>query len=192
MEILNSKSEFSRCRVPRLVINLEEWKTKSKEKDTIAEKADTGSNTATEADEEDEALIKALEETEKETRRKEGKRKEGKEGGGRQPKRRKLEKLTNWGEPNILDDIQEETVVGNIISSYISSCISPMEQEVMIVKDRVVLETESIEMAVKLRKKKEEISKEVKKKKFIFNTRGKLTKDEQKEMVRTHRGGLFD
>ena len=91
-----------------------------------------------------------------------------------------------------MDDIQEETVVGNIIPSYISSFISPMEQEVMIVKDRVVLETESIEMAVKLRKKKEEISKEVKKKKFIFNTRGKLTKDEQKEMVRTHRGGVFD
>ena len=91
LEILNSKSEFSRCRVPRLVINLEEWKTKSKEKDTIADKADTGSNTATEADEEDEALIKALEETEKETRRKEGNWKEGKgkERGGRQPKRRK-------------------------------------------------------------------------------------------------------
>ena len=30
-EILNSKSEFNRCRVPRLKINLEEWGIKKKE-----------------------------------------------------------------------------------------------------------------------------------------------------------------
>ena len=33
LEILNSKSEFSRYRVLRLVINLEEWKSKLKDDD---------------------------------------------------------------------------------------------------------------------------------------------------------------
>ena len=75
LEILNSKSEFSRCRVPRLVINLEEWKTKSKEKDTIVKKNDA--ETATDAEDEDEALIRVLENTEKEIRRME---EEGRKG----------------------------------------------------------------------------------------------------------------
>ena len=75
LEILNSKSEFSRCRVPRPVINLEEWRSKSKEKDAVV-KTSIDAKVVTESDAEDEALIKALEDTEKTIRRKEGKRKE--------------------------------------------------------------------------------------------------------------------
>ena len=45
----------------------------------------------------------------------------------------------------------------------------------------------SVEKDIKLRKK-EEISKEVQKKKFKFRTRGKITKAEQKELIRTHKG----
>ena len=58
---------------------------------------------ATETDDENEALIRVLKDTEKEIRRMEGKRKEGIEGEGRKPKRRKLERLTNWGEAEIVE-----------------------------------------------------------------------------------------
>ena len=64
LEILNSKNEFSQCRVPRLVINLEEWRLKSKEKDTVVKK-NIDAEVVTESDAEDEALIKALEDTAK-------------------------------------------------------------------------------------------------------------------------------
>ena len=128
-----------------------------------------------------------MEEIQKEIRRKDVKRKEG-ESIKPKPKRKKLGKLTNWGELCILDDIQEETAIVEVMRSSTNF----MVQDVRIVKDRVVLETENIDMNVKVRKKKAEISKEVQKKKFIFNTRGKLTKAEQKEIIRTHRGGVFD
>ena len=64
LEILNSKSEFSRCRIPRLVINLEEWRLKSKDKDAVVKKS-IDAEVVTESDSEDEALIKALEDTAK-------------------------------------------------------------------------------------------------------------------------------
>ena len=96
LEILNSKSEFSRCRVPRLVINLEEWRSKSKEKDAVVKKS-IDAEVVSESDADDEALIKALEDTEKIIRRKEGKRKEEGEGKGRKSNRRKLErKFSGW------------------------------------------------------------------------------------------------
>ena len=75
---------------------------------------------------------------------------------------------------------------------YLTSSSKNIMQDVMIVKDRVVLETEDIEMNLKLMKRKAEINKEVQKKKIKFNTRGKITKAEQKELLRTHRGGVFD
>ena len=48
-----------------------------------------------------------------------------------------------------------------------------------------------LKKAEKLKEKKVEISKEVRKKKFVFNTRGKLTKNEIKEIKRTH-NNIFD
>ena len=39
-------------------------------------------------------------------------------------------------------------------------------QDVLEIKDRIVMETESVEKSMKMRNKKEEISKEVQKKKF--------------------------
>ena len=84
------------------MINLEEWKAKSKEKNTMVKKKNDA-EIATETDDENEALIRVLKDTEKEIRRKEGKRKEGIEGEGRKPKRRKLERLTNWGEAEIVE-----------------------------------------------------------------------------------------
>ena len=89
---MNSKSEFSRCRVPKLVINFEEWKTK--------EKSDNAKMTDSEkeAEKEDKELVEELEKVEDAIRRKEGKRKEQTEKVcGRKAKRRKFEKLVNWG-----------------------------------------------------------------------------------------------
>ena len=65
-------------------------------------------------------------------------------------------------------------------------------KEGMEIEARIVMETEVIEENIKLRKKKEEISKEFQKKKVKFKTRGKITKAEQQEMKRTHRSGVFD
>ena len=75
---------------------MEEWRSKSKEKNAVV-KTSIDAEVVTESDAEDEALIKALEDTEKTIRRKEGKRKEYGEGKGRKPKRRKLERLTTGG-----------------------------------------------------------------------------------------------
>ena len=72
-------------------------------------------------------------------------------------------------------EVRQDIVVGNV------------ERNDMI-KDRIVLEVEERKENIKLRKKKTEISKEVKKKKFQFETRVKLTKADQKEIKRTHMG----
>ena len=82
-EILNSKSEFSRCRVPRLRLELDGWKKQTEKEKEINEK---------EAQERQEDLSKL----EDEARRKERKRKEG--GKEKKPKRRKLDRLVGWGE----------------------------------------------------------------------------------------------
>ena len=88
------------------MINLEEWRLKSKEKDTVVKKS-IDAEVVSESNADDEALIKALEDTAKTIRWKEGKRKEEGEGKGRKPKRRKLERLTIWGEAKIEDESQD-------------------------------------------------------------------------------------
>ena len=35
--VLNSKTEYSRCRIPRLVVDMEEWKRKKSEEKTLLE-----------------------------------------------------------------------------------------------------------------------------------------------------------
>ena len=88
--VLNSKTEYSRCRVPRLVVDMEEWKRKKTE-----EKKELGTVTPpTEHDDlglEMEATGKVLA-----APTYEGKRK--KQIGGPKGNRRKLEPLVDWGE----------------------------------------------------------------------------------------------
>ena len=71
--ILNSKSEYSRCRVPRLRIDMEGWqKNKTKEMTTIVQERVVETATMSQ---EDGQLIDGLEETEATARRLDFKRK---------------------------------------------------------------------------------------------------------------------
>ena len=103
--ILNSKSEFNRCKVPRLKINMEEWKTK-KEKEEEARRPQT----VEEANKEEEVIqpvqpsshwedAEWLLEAESSLSIVELKRKREKSPKKMQGnKKRKLEKLMGWGE----------------------------------------------------------------------------------------------
>ena len=104
-DILNSKSEFSRCKIPRLRLNMEEWTSFRKKASTLQEEeVMVKESTAREGD--DQSLMGDLEVIETEARRMEKKRKGNKEE--RKPKRRKLEKLVGWGEPTETDSSQQE------------------------------------------------------------------------------------
>ena len=88
--ILNSKSEYSRCCVPRLRVDMEEWKSKVKEVVEVGCEQMVG-NAVDKAKVMDSKLEEDRNKKEDESRRQESKRK----GlpGGMKPKRRKLEKL---------------------------------------------------------------------------------------------------
>ena len=49
MEILNSRSEYSRCRVPRLQIDQEAWKSRQKSGEEVREKSEVEDSQAKEA-----------------------------------------------------------------------------------------------------------------------------------------------
>ena len=93
---MNYKTEYSRCRLPRLVIDNEEWRKAKKEekKELEKEKDDTDAD-------EDTMHPRGLEK-ENDVNRMETKRKKeiGKAGNG-QAKRKKLDPLIDWGEAQI-------------------------------------------------------------------------------------------
>ena len=103
-EILNSKSEFSRCRVPRLRVDMEGWKEKKK---TLEQEAGiTSSRTSSQLVEPSiqEVEEKRLqEEAELSLSERDIKRKTGMQEGSKS-KRRKLAKVAGWG----LQTCQEE------------------------------------------------------------------------------------
>ena len=107
--ILNSKTEYSRCRFPRLVIDREEWKQSKKEEKKALEKNEDTEETDLET------VSNREMDTENDTNRMETKRKKGK-AGNEQSKRRKLEPLVDWGEEKV--EGQEE-----IPSSWFSSSL---------------------------------------------------------------------
>ena len=86
-EILNSKSEFSRCRIPRLRLDMDEWQTKKKNSSTLQEE-EAGIKEPTGRQDDDKDLIEDLEMLETEARRMEKKRKG--DAPARKSKRRKL------------------------------------------------------------------------------------------------------
>ena len=67
IEILNSKSEYSRCRVPRLQLDMEGWTRSKKKESAVKEAAGTENQTMEEA--EDLALLEELLRVETEARR---------------------------------------------------------------------------------------------------------------------------
>ena len=85
-DVLNSRSEYSRCRVPRLRIDMEEW-TVRKDQDGV-KKAGTNNN-------EVDTRVKDAEESLSEI---ELKRKARELPAMRKSKRRKLDRLVGWGE----------------------------------------------------------------------------------------------
>ena len=94
-DILNSKTEFSRCKIPRLRLDMEEWQNNKKKISTLqGEKVCVKESTV--GQDADQGLIRDLDMLEKQARRMEKKRK-GNETE-RKSKRRRLEKLVGWGE----------------------------------------------------------------------------------------------
>ena len=114
--VLNSKSEYSRCRIPRLVIDQDDWRVyKKKEKAELEPKA---VETVLEINEEgEETTIVLEEEVEFGMIEKESKiEKKRKSRVCEQPakKRKKFENIMNWRdeEDDAEDDGQEQRLVG--------------------------------------------------------------------------------
>ena len=85
-DVLNSRSEYSRCRVPRLRIDMEDW-TGRKDQDGVKKKGAT--------QKEDNTKVKEAEESLSEL---ELWKKAGELPAVRKSKRRKLDRLMGWGE----------------------------------------------------------------------------------------------
>ena len=98
--VLNSKAEYSRCRVPRLTINKEEWKGRDEAKGKEEEPIKDNQEEVLESGGSAWDISRCSE------------KRRRKEGGGRKSKRRKYELLVGWGEgnDNLQDDIMEEWV----------------------------------------------------------------------------------
>ena len=96
-EILNSKVEYSRCRVPRLRVDMEGWIEKKKVVTVVevAEQSEAMVTVTSHQEEEDGVRIKEAEESlaDKEIKRKA----ESSIPEERKAKKRKLEKLEGWG-----------------------------------------------------------------------------------------------
>jgi hypothetical protein len=88
--VLNSKTEYSRCRVPRLVVDMEEWRKKKME-----ERKDLEAVTPP-TDHDDLGL--EMESSGREVAAPTYELKRKKQVGGPKGKRRKLEPLVDWGE----------------------------------------------------------------------------------------------
>ena len=111
--ILNSKSEFNRCRIPRLKINLEEWGVWRKEKEKAEEER------------KDEDLEKEAEESLE--FRTPNKRKPDEIPKGRKAKKLRFEKLVGWGEGPSIQENQTEPEAEGRVEDTLESHISPGE-----------------------------------------------------------------
>ena len=102
---------------------------------------------------------------------------------GRKPKRRKLDKLVGWGEASELESIQQEGL--EAWSDKVTTSTARVVQEVA---SESRLEQETLKMLMKETKIPEgRKTNEEPEKKFIFNTKGKITAKERKELQRTHK-----
>ena len=87
---LHGQTKFSRCKIPRLRLDMEEWKNSKKKVSTLQE--DEARVKESTVGDDDDQMMDMLE---TEARRMEKKRKGNKQE--RKSKRRKLEKLVGWG-----------------------------------------------------------------------------------------------
>ena len=218
VDILNSKSEYSRCRVPRLQVDMEGWTAaRKKESEEEARKTNTTEEEAKDKAQMDEFLL-----VERSTRRLESKRKET--GQERRKKKMKFDRLVGWGEEakdQVVSNQQEDGIKlpihqtesrlqehmntssihqGDMISWKIGSTKNDDE---IIFEERITAENKKMleeimnaaqndpKNKLNAQKRKKDISEKVRRKKFVFNTRGKITNKESKELIRTH-GNIFD
>ena len=166
-QILNSKSEYSRCRVPRLKVILEEWKPSAMKEDRKVE------------DLSQDDMAGQLDALEKHSRRKDNKRKPEDDPMVPNPKRRRFPKLMNWGEvvegmekdphPSIQDWLEKDDT-----------------KEIETAKDDT--SEESIENETeRMLSRKRKLQKDGKDDDiFKFKKKGKLTKNEIVEIKKTH------
>ena len=98
--VLNSKTEYSRCSLPRLTVDLEEWKSQ-KEAMMKSEKAREKIESEKQREAEESIMAECTAGIEKR------KASEATEAGGRRKKRRKLEPLTEWGEHPVEVGVEE-------------------------------------------------------------------------------------
>ena len=165
MEILNSRSEYSRCRVPRLQIDQEPWLNRKKDKGVEKSKEDV----PVPAKPMDDIPEETWNRVEDEARRLETKRK-GTSERSRPKKKRKFAKLEGWGDPDDQDDVEDKVI---------SMDVGP------IVVDETVIDKELKKMK-EPSKTKLKISAGVRKAKFNFKQKGKLRKDEILELRRSN------
>ena len=114
-DVLNSKAEFNRCRLPRLTINRDDWLFKS-DQNTVIAKPKEGTEVTGEFpeaggtfdDELGESALWNLGKMKKASKRKKKVKDDTKTGSdteGRKKKRAKLEKLENWGEAELENEL---------------------------------------------------------------------------------------
>ena len=182
--ILNSKSEYSRCRVPRLRVDMEEWKKKTIKEPTILQEEQL----------EQEVSLENLEELESGIRRQELKRKgdQIKEKGKK--KKMKFSRLTDWGEPEIVSSLQED--FSSLQEDWITRAEDSLRNEDVggranIKTSKTRIDEENDKLLTKPSIRKTSISGKVRRKKFEFKKRGKLSREEVKELKRTNKN-LFD
>ena len=111
----------------------------------------------------------------------------------RTSKRRKLEELVGWGQPVVTGSSLRKDLEGQRLETTTTTA---KEMPLAVVEDRLEKETRRMLAMDKnvpegRTAKRKEMSQAGKRKKFIFNTRGKITSKESQELERTH-GNIFD
>ena len=171
--ILNSKAEFNRCRIPRLVIDLEAWKSKKQELDPASREGETMSS----QQEEEDPLVTQAEDSLME--RENVKRKQD-VPEGRKPKRRKFDLLEDWGESSSQEGEEDTASASQARRDWL--------EEVDAGKTTAEEEKKSqTKISSWLGREEEEIIPDVKVKETPVRRRGKLTKKETKEMKMSHK-----
>ena len=103
--VLNSRAEYSRCRLPRLTMDKEEWRNAKKKEVQLLDKED-----GVQGDTEEQDLIDAIVAGQDEVRRTKLKRKGSKEGGV--SKKRRMDPLLDWGDGEGIVDVEMRRWLG--------------------------------------------------------------------------------
>ena len=175
---LNSKSEYSRCRVPRLKIDKEVWSKKTDPK-TVIDK-DITTKEATEPHSEDKVTTEESRNAKEDERRRQDQKRKAPETGGRS-KRRRLEKLEGWGEPTSLQEDLDQPTPSTLLGGG-----SRLDTTLPVVPAQTPKSWITMEISRRLEKPADRKSVIIGKKNFNFKNKGKLRKDEIVELKKTN------